>query len=57
MNQNDVADSYEIVVFNANQIEPATDNNGDFNSNTMNTKYSKVLVDAGAKYLSDLNDN
>lgn len=57
MNQNDVADSYEIVVFNANQIEPATDNNGDFNSNTMNTKYSKVLVDVGAKYLSDLNDN
>ena len=57
MNQNDVADSYEIVVFNANQIEPATDNNGDFNSNTMNTKYSKLLVDVGAKYLSDLNDN
>ena len=57
MNQNDVADSYEIVVFNANQIEPATDNNGDFNSNTMNTKYLKVLVDVGAKYLSDLNDN
>ena len=25
--------------------------------NTMNTKYSKVLVDVGAKYLSDLNDN
>lgn len=57
MNQNDVADSYEIVVFNANQIEPATDNNDDFNSNTMNTKYSKLLVDVGAKYLSDLNDN
>lgn len=57
MNQNDVADSYEIVVFDANQIEPATDNNGDFNSNTMNTRYSKVLVDVGAKYLSDLNDN
>ena len=57
MNQNDVADSYEIVVFNANQIKSATDNNGDFNSNTMNTKYSKVLVDVGAKYLSDLNDN
>ncbi len=47
MNQNDVADSYEIVVFNANQIESATDNNDDF----------KVLVDVGAKYLSDLNDN
>ena len=23
----------------------------------MNTKYSKLLVDVGAKYLSDLNDN
>ena len=57
MNQNDVADSYEIVVFNANQIESATDNNGDSNNNTMNTKYLKVLVDVGAKYLSDLNDN